>query len=137
MGNLLLRTMTLKSIVGFGQYKDLTIQNMFDLNMKKDLIKLYYNLDKINYNSEIISMLDIPAHLIIDKPGKKYEYVSEYWKYIIAKRHQTALNEDCLIEARRQMSKNNKESKIKNANKNHVDALRFSKSAMAYRNKNH
>ena len=42
MSILLLRTLTKKSIIGFGNYVDLTIQNLFDMNKHKDLLEIYY-----------------------------------------------------------------------------------------------
>ena len=67
MSILLLRTLTKKSIIGFGNYVDLTIQNLFDMNKHKDLLEIYYFFDNIDYNQEIKNDLYIINDRIIDK----------------------------------------------------------------------
>jgi hypothetical protein len=71
MSILLLRTLTKKSIIGFGNYVDLTIQNLFDMNKHKDLLEIYYFFDNIDYNQEIKNDLYIINDRIIDKKNNK------------------------------------------------------------------
>ena len=49
----LLRTLTRKSIIGFGQYNDLTIQNLLDTRKQMDLLKIYYFFRNIDFKSYI------------------------------------------------------------------------------------
>ena len=66
---LLLRTLTLKSKLGFGysEYKFLTIGELLQMYKHHMLVKCYYELSMINYNDELIDLLCIEK---IDKPGK-------------------------------------------------------------------
>lgn len=66
---LLLRTLTLKSKLGFGysEYKFLTIAELLNMYKHHMLVKCYYELSMINYNDELIDLLCIEK---ISKPGK-------------------------------------------------------------------
>jgi len=64
-----LRTMTLKSKLGFGKYKDLTVQKIIDIPLPLVLISAYYKLTSINYNEEVLGMLGITKDYQIKKPG--------------------------------------------------------------------
>ena len=64
-----LRTMTRKSKLGFGKYKDFTVQKMFDMPKKIDLISAYYKLSSINYTDDILKDLGITKKYQIQKPG--------------------------------------------------------------------
>ena len=50
MSVLLKRTMTLKSVIGFGSYPDLTVGQMIDTGKRYELLKMYYNLDRIDFS---------------------------------------------------------------------------------------
>ena len=77
MSNLLLRTMTMRSKIGFGSYADLCVQELIQLKKYKELIQMYYQLGKINFDDEVKEYLGIKFELIIDKPGKNYEMYQE------------------------------------------------------------
>jgi len=64
-----LRTLTLKSTLGFGKYKDLTVQKILDMKMNLVLISPYFKLTSINYNEEVLSILSITEKYRITKPG--------------------------------------------------------------------
>lgn len=81
-GNMLLRTLTLKSKIGFGNFKDCTVQELFIMGKENELISMYFCLSKINFNKEIIEMLNIPESLILQKPSKAPENKKLYWQYI-------------------------------------------------------
>jgi hypothetical protein len=68
-----LRTMTRKSKLGFGKYKDKTIQEMLDLKRYRDLISPYFGLTSINYQEDILVELRISEEYRIDKPGSNKE----------------------------------------------------------------
>ena len=84
MSIVLLRTLTGKSIIGFGQYRDLTIQNLIDTAQHKELLHMYYFLRNIDYNEDIIKQLKIDQVYRIDKKNSKDEvrFKKEYYKYI-------------------------------------------------------
>jgi hypothetical protein len=73
MSNLLLRTLTMKSKIGFGTYPDLCVQELINLKKYKELISMYYQLSKINFDEEVKEYLGITFELVIEKPSKNYE----------------------------------------------------------------
>ena len=75
--NTLLRTMTVKSIIGFGQYKSLTVQDLLNLQLYKELLSMYYQLEKINFTPDILEALHITGDRVIDKPGKNTSYYKD------------------------------------------------------------
>lgn len=74
-----LRIMTRKSKIGFGKYKDLTVQTMLDFNRKLELISAYYKLTSINYNEDVLNELNITDEYRIDKPSSNKEM---YYKFL-------------------------------------------------------
>lgn len=73
MSNLLLRTMTMRSKIGFGKYPDLCVQELIQMKEYRELLAMYYRLDKINFDDEVKEYLGIKFELVIEKPGKNYE----------------------------------------------------------------
>jgi len=87
MSRILLRTMTRKSIIGFGYAgnRDLSVQMMLDIGRRKQLISSYFGLEKINYTVDILEEIGIYPNFVIDKPGKVKnidEMVHEVYKYL-------------------------------------------------------
>ena len=74
-----LRTMTKKSKLNFGKYRDKTIQQMLDLNRKIELISAYYKLTSINYTEDILSELNIVGDYVIEKPSSDRDM---YYKFL-------------------------------------------------------
>lgn len=70
MSTVLLRKLTFKSVLGFGNYSNETVQRMFELYQQKKLIAAYYKLDKITFIDEILNKLGITEQYRIAKPGK-------------------------------------------------------------------
>ena len=68
-----LRTLTRKSKLGFGKYKDLTVQEMLNLRRYKELIAPYFLLTSINYIEDILIELRITVEFRINKPGNNKE----------------------------------------------------------------
>ena len=69
----LLRTLTLKSYLGFGKWPDLSIRNILDckgIAANKYLVWLYYRASRISFNEEILKRLGIYDKIKINKPGK-------------------------------------------------------------------
>jgi hypothetical protein len=73
MSNLLLRKMTLRSVIGFGRYPELSVQELINLNKHSELIKMYYGLEKIDFDDEVKEILQIRGDRIIPKPSKSWE----------------------------------------------------------------
>lgn len=74
-----LRTMTRKSKMSFGKYKDKTVQEMLDLKRNLDLISPYYKLTSINYTEDILNELKITKQYRIKKPSANKEM---YYKFL-------------------------------------------------------
>ena len=83
MSILLLRTLTRKSLIGFGEFKDLTVQNLIDTLRHKELLSLYYTCRNLDYNEELINELKINKVYRIDKKNKQEErYIKNSFSYI-------------------------------------------------------
>lgn len=69
---ILLRTMTLKSKFTEGKYAGKTVDDVINkFNNKNYLRYLYYNIQNINFNEEVLGILGIKGGWVIDKPGVK------------------------------------------------------------------
>lgn len=83
MSNLLLRTMTMRSKIRFGSYPDLCVQELIQLKKYKELISMYYQLDKINFDDEVKEYLGIKFERVIEKPGKNPEmYIKNIYEMV-------------------------------------------------------
>ena len=65
--------------MGFGKYKDKTVQEMLDLKRTLDLISAYYKLTSINYQEDILTELKITEQYRIEKPSANKEM---YYKFL-------------------------------------------------------
>ena len=67
-----LRKLTRKARLGFGykEIKNITIQDILIMNKHKELIKIYFGLDKITFMDDILDELGITEDMRIEKPGK-------------------------------------------------------------------
>jgi hypothetical protein len=65
-----LRTLTRKSVIGFGKYQDLTVQNVIDTISVSHLIRMYYNLGKISFTEDVLNEIGVFEEIRINKPGK-------------------------------------------------------------------
>lgn len=64
-----LRTLTKKSKLGFGKFKDVTIGNLLERRKHAHLISVYYKLTSINFNEEVLKELKIINNYVLKKPG--------------------------------------------------------------------
>lgn len=64
-----LRTLTRKSKIGYGKFKDQTVGELLDANYKKELAWLYYNVQWITFMPDILEELKIIGKWAIEKPG--------------------------------------------------------------------
>mgnify|MGYP005991475597 CR=1 FL=1 len=67
-----LRKLTRKSRLGFGykEIKEIRIQDILIMNKHKELIKIYFGLDKITFMDDILDEIGISEDMRIEKPGK-------------------------------------------------------------------
>lgn len=67
-----LRKLTRKARLGFGyqDIKNITIQDILIMNKHKELIKIYFGLDKITFMDDILEECGISEDMRIEKPGK-------------------------------------------------------------------
>jgi|SRR5665647_2734279 len=71
-----LRTMAWKSVIGFGKHADLSIRQIFDLKHTRYLRWVYYGMDGLSFNDEILKELHIICEHVdhrIQKPGTNLE----------------------------------------------------------------
>lgn len=71
-----MRKLARKSRLGFGyeDIKHITIQDILIMNKHKELIKIYFGLDKITFMDDILDELGISEDMRIEKPGKIRDY---------------------------------------------------------------
>ena len=74
-----LRTLTRKSKLGFGKWKDYTVQELLDLRKPLVLIAPYYKLTSISYTEDILIELKITKDYRIEKPSANKE---EYYNFL-------------------------------------------------------
>lgn len=81
MARILLRTLTRKSKLGFGKYKERTVQQLIDSRQLLQLISAYYKLTTINYMDDILEELNITEEFRIKKPSSDKDL---YYKFLNA-----------------------------------------------------
>jgi len=71
-----LRKLTRKARLGFGyqEIKNISIQDIIIMNKHKELIKIYFGLDKITFTDDILEECGIAEDMRIVKPGKIKDY---------------------------------------------------------------
>ena len=74
-----LRTLTRKSKLGFGKWKDYTVQELLDLRKPLVLISPYYGLTSINYIEDVLIELKITEDYRIEKPSSNKD---EYYRFL-------------------------------------------------------
>ncbi len=65
----LLRTLALKSVMGFGKYRELPVWKILDMGKTRYLRHIYYQCSNISFNEEILLKLKITNEWRITKPG--------------------------------------------------------------------
>lgn len=72
MATTVLRKLSRKSQIKFGEYADLTVQTMFDMGeiQTQRLAWYYYNCSNISFLDDILEELGITDDLRIEKPSK-------------------------------------------------------------------
>ena len=78
--SILLRTLTGKSVMWFGKYEGLKVQQIIDLHYKDYLRWLYYNVAGITFTKDVLIAITINGERTILKPGvapEKHQQVFE------------------------------------------------------------
>ncbi len=85
MDRTLLRTMTLKSPMKFGKYKDFTVGEVIDTvaDYKWFLWGCYYQLGMVSFSDEVLTKLGITKEFRISKPGKLTLDEAREKKYVL------------------------------------------------------
>ncbi len=78
-GAVLLRTLTRKSVLWFGKFEGLKIQQIIDLRHQTYLRWIYYNCKEVTFLDDILSEITIIEDRRIAKPGICPEKHREVW----------------------------------------------------------
>ena len=77
-----LRILTRKSKLGFGKYKNYTVQELLDLGREIELINPYFYLTSINFIEDILIELKITEEYRIPKPSSNKPAFKVFMKSI-------------------------------------------------------
>lgn len=94
------RIMTLKSKIGFGYFKDLTVGELIGTNKHYDLLRMYYGLEKIDFNTEVKEILHLTTNRQIVKPGRDYEFSKENLALIMREIRDSKTDQERKLEQR-------------------------------------
>lgn len=141
MAVLLLRTLTRKSVIGFGQHRELTVQNMIDTCRTHDLLHIYYSCRNIDFNQDLKDELCIYGEREINK--KEYSeirYISNA-RYLIGQCMREMIDKKDDVTRQKEL---NFRYKMKVENRKHfarkerwLKSTIYSKGAMQARNQGH
>lgn len=74
------RVLTRKSKLGFGKFKDETVEHILDRKSFKTLISPYYKLTSVDFTKDILDELEIVGEWVIEKPGSDRDKYVEFLK---------------------------------------------------------
>jgi hypothetical protein len=134
MDVVLFRKLTWKSVIKFGKYKDLSIQQIYNLGHTQYLRYLYYNMESISFIDEILGKINVfglKFDYRIKKPGTNIE--------LFDKINRICFNKQCKkVDIPKIITQRQK--KVRKANymlSDRKDKSYFSKAAMQARNQGH
>lgn len=81
----LLRTLTRKSVIGFGEYKDLRVNDMIKTSKYGELRYLYFNCSQLSFTADVLDAINLPEQFRITKPGKNLDNHKACNEYNLAK----------------------------------------------------
>ena len=92
MDIILLRTLSRKSSLGFGQYSNMTIHQIINIHKTGYLRWVYYNFEGITFTDDILNEIYVREKDKIKKPGKNPELHTEttFKKFSSLKRNDPA-----------------------------------------------
>lgn len=122
----LLRKLSRKSFIKFGQYTDLTVQQLIDIKKSNYLRWVYFNCSSITFMDDILDEIKIPISFRFDKPNKNTELGIELDKEI-----KTGYSDGFKKKLEKKKIKYDKKRIAKNEIK---DKIMFSKDKMRARN---
>lgn len=67
------RKLTRKSVIGFGRYKDCTVDRLFKIGKEVDMVDMYFRLSHISFCDDVLNDLNITEEHRIQKPGIDFE----------------------------------------------------------------
>ena len=129
----LLRKLTRKSVLNFGQYEGMSVQQLLDTKKQNYLRWVYYNCSNIDFFSDVLDELRIAKDFIITKPSKNPEMFLKLKEHIF----------ECLPEQLKEMTIKNRGKKAKKINNavaikaSKVDKIKFSKNSLIRKNHGH
>ena len=121
-----LRKLTEKSTLKFGQYHDIPIYNLLDLQRNTYLRWVYYNSSNITFMDNILFKIGILENELINKPGKNTEMYD-----LVTNRIRSKMS-DKLIKKTDKIREKNFKAQLVQEHKN--EGILFSKSALTNRN---
>jgi len=74
------RVLTKKSKFKIGKYCDYTINELLELNKKKEIVSAYFKLTSFDLNDELKELLNIKGKFNIKKPSKNPKLYVEWIK---------------------------------------------------------
>jgi hypothetical protein len=92
--------MTLKSRFTGGAYEDIPMNILLDMGKKSYIVVKYYQYDTINFNKEMLELLQITPELQIPKPGHNMKMYDK-WKEVNSLDHLTDLERIKLLSGQR------------------------------------
>ena len=125
----LLRKLTEKSILKFGQYSDLPIFNLLELKKYTYLRWVYFNCSNITFFENILLEIGITEEFFIQKPGVNSEF---HKKLTETKREKMSFKSKKHIEKVFNYATKNKINQLKN-----LDKINYSKSSLTRKNHGH
>jgi hypothetical protein len=139
MSIVLLRKLTRKSIIGFGDYRDLTVQNLLDMQNHKGLLEIYYFCRNVDFMPDILEELFITGERLIDKKATQEERIKRIYYSYIGKCMYHIIEQKDEIHGKNNMigiRRKNKTQRLNNqrCNENSLNRTVFSKAANKSRN---
>ena len=117
----------------FGQYEELTVQDIINLTKHKYLRWVYFNCSNIDFMDDVLDEIRIPENFRIKKPIKKPELHDELNKLILEN-----LSSDFVEKYLKNKNKiAEKTTKGKAVSNKVKDCLNYSKSALQRLNQGH
>ena len=91
------RKLTLKSTLGFGKYGHYTMARLIELGRQPDILSAYFCISNIDFNDEMLGILNLTDEYRIEKPGTTKEALKAFLKKFhnrVYKHHYEAYKED-------------------------------------------
>lgn len=129
MDAVLLRTLTEKSYLKFGQHADFRVGELLKMDKKKYLRWVYFNCSMISFVPELLDTLNIGEEWRINKPGTDPEKGEQFLNNII----------NNTWEHRKERNMNRKKDYLKKERMQYFsrDKVQFSKSSLQSINQGH